>query len=181
MRILYVDMDCTRPDHLGCYGYHRNTSPNIDRIARQGMIFRNVYASDTPCLPSRAALFSARFGINNGIVGHAGEGSKLRYPGDGHETNRECLPLVMALRRQAKLWNCTISPFADRHTAWWFLAGFNELIDPGVRYWNSGDYLGLVEVGPREMLVVYDVQSFVENWNAAPFSGVRMVRVRLED
>lgn len=132
MRILYFDMDCTRPDHLGCYGYHRNTSPNIDRIARDGMIFRNVYASDTPCLPSRAALFSGRFGINNGVIGHAGKGSELRYPGDGHVTDRECLPPVMALRRKAKLWTTTVSPFADRHTAWWFNAGFNEVIDPGL-------------------------------------------------
>src|SRR3954447_12179605 len=33
MRILYIDIDSQRPDHLGCYGYHRNTSPNIDRVA----------------------------------------------------------------------------------------------------------------------------------------------------
>ena len=28
MRILYIDVDSLRPDHLGCYGYHRNTSPS---------------------------------------------------------------------------------------------------------------------------------------------------------
>ena len=33
MRIIYFDIDTLRPDHLGCYGYHRNTSPNIDKIA----------------------------------------------------------------------------------------------------------------------------------------------------
>ena len=36
MRILMLDIDTLRPDHLGCYGYHRNTSPNIDRIAQPG-------------------------------------------------------------------------------------------------------------------------------------------------
>lgn len=35
MRILYIDIDSLRPDHLGCYGYHRATSPNIDRPAGQ--------------------------------------------------------------------------------------------------------------------------------------------------
>ena len=62
MRLLYIDIDTQRPDHLGCYGYHRATSPNIDRIAEQGIRFDRVYASDTPCLPSRSALITGRFG-----------------------------------------------------------------------------------------------------------------------
>ncbi len=132
MRILYIDMDCVRPDHLGCYGYSRNTSPNIDRIAQEGTIFRRVYASDTPCLPSRAALFSGRFGINNGVVGHSGAGARMCYPGDGHNVEPGYRPLMVALR-QAGLRTVTISPFADRHTAWWFVAGFSEVIDPGGR------------------------------------------------
>lgn len=49
-----------------------------------------------------------------------------------------------------------------------------------IRYWDSSDYLGLVIIGPREMLVFYDVQQFVENWNSYPVSGVRMVKLRLE-
>lgn len=49
------------------------------------------------------------------------------------------------------------------------------------RHTDSGDYLGVVAVGPRELLVVYDVQAFVEHWNAFPISGVRMVKVTLED
>ena len=32
MRLLYIDIDTLRPDHLGCYGYHRATSPNIDAL-----------------------------------------------------------------------------------------------------------------------------------------------------
>lgn len=71
MRILYLDIDTTRADHLGCYGYHRNTSPNIDRIAKDGMIFTNYYCSDAPCLPSRTALFTGQFGIRNGLFKHA--------------------------------------------------------------------------------------------------------------
>ena len=33
MRFLMIDIDTLRYDHLGCYGYNRNTSPNIDGIA----------------------------------------------------------------------------------------------------------------------------------------------------
>ncbi len=55
MKILYLDLDSLRPDHLGCYGYHRNTSPHIDAIAQEGVRFTNCYASDIPCCPSRTA------------------------------------------------------------------------------------------------------------------------------
>ena len=72
MRILYIDIDSLRPDHLGCYGYHRDTSPAIDRLAAEGVRFENVYVSDAPCLPSRTALWSGRFGFRTGVVNHAG-------------------------------------------------------------------------------------------------------------
>ena len=70
MRILYIDIDALTPSHLGCYGYHRNTSPTIDELAATGLRCSNVYTSDAPCLPSRTALYSGRFGIHTGVVGH---------------------------------------------------------------------------------------------------------------
>ena len=70
MRIVFFDLDTLRPDHLGCYGYSCNTSPNIDAIAREGTRFDNYYCSDAPCLPSRSALWSGRFGIHTGVTGH---------------------------------------------------------------------------------------------------------------
>lgn len=34
MQILYIDIDSLRPDHLSCYGYHRQTSPNVEYLGR---------------------------------------------------------------------------------------------------------------------------------------------------
>ena len=56
MKFLMLDLDTLRPDHLGCYGYYRHTSPNLDAIASDGMRFDNYHCSDAPCLPSRAPL-----------------------------------------------------------------------------------------------------------------------------
>ena len=81
MRILFLDLDTLRPDHLGCYGYRRDTSPNIDRIAAGGTRFDNYYCSDAPCLPSRAALISGQFGIHSGVVGHGGTAADMRIVG----------------------------------------------------------------------------------------------------
>lgn len=49
------------------------------------------------------------------------------------------------------------------------------------RQTDSGDYLGVIATAPRELLVMYDVQNYVENWNSYPVNGVRMVRVTITD
>ena len=75
MRIIFFDIDCLRPDHLGCYGYDRPTSPTIDAIARQGTRFNRYYCGSAPCLPSRTAWSSGRFGVNNGVTSNHGLGA----------------------------------------------------------------------------------------------------------
>lgn len=132
MRILYLDLDTTRPDHLSCYGYHRNTSPNLDRIAAEGVRFENCYASDAPCLPSRAALFNGRFGIHTGVVGHGGTAADLRLEGRprAFRNNPDRMPWIMSLARKG-LYTVSVSPFAERHSAWWFYHGFREMYNPG--------------------------------------------------
>ena len=40
--LLYV-MDSLRPDFLSCYGYPKQTSPNIDRLAKEGVLFANAF------------------------------------------------------------------------------------------------------------------------------------------
>jgi arylsulfatase A-like enzyme len=126
VRVLYIDCDTLRPDHLGCYGYHRSTSPHVDGLAAESVRFTNVYASDVPCLPSRTALFSGQFGIRTGVVGHAGRFARGRYPGDGHETDPARLPLAMALSR-AGYRTTTFTTFHQRHLAWRFCAGWSEI------------------------------------------------------
>lgn len=49
-----------------------------------------------------------------------------------------------------------------------------------IRYWDSSDYLGIVPAGPRSVIVVYDVQNYLEHWNARPISGIRMLKIQLE-
>lgn len=132
MRILYLDCDTLRPDHLGCYGYPRQTSPNIDRLAAKGTRFENCYATDTPCLPSRAALFRGRFGIHTGVVGHGGTAADERLEGASRQfrQSREAASWMEVLR-EAGLHTVSVSPFAERHSAWWFYRGFSEMINPG--------------------------------------------------
>ena len=81
MRVIMIDIDTLRADHMGCYGYSRNTTPVIDSIAREGVRFDDYYCPNAPCLPSRASMISGQYGIHNGIVGHGGTAADMRLQG----------------------------------------------------------------------------------------------------
>lgn len=134
MRILYIDIDSTRADHLGCYGYPRDTSPNIDKIAKEGTIFTECYVSDAPCLPSRASLFTGRFGIHTGIIGHGGTAADLSITGIERDfSDIKYDAFWISVLRRAGYYTVSISPFAERHSAYWFYAGWNEMYNTGRR------------------------------------------------
>ncbi len=132
MRLLHLDVDTLRPDHLGCHGYGRDTSPNIDALARDGWRAAEMYVSDSPCLPSRSALLTGRFGITNGVVNHGGARAEPFPEGAGRglqsELARTSFPRALS---DAGLWCTTISTFAERHSAFHWYAGFNEAFNLG--------------------------------------------------
>ena len=132
MRILFIDIDTLRPDHLGCYGYHRETSPNLDRLAETAVRFENNFVTDAPCLPSRTALWSGRFGFRTGVVGHMGSSADPFNDGNprGFRDSFDATSWMSALRR-AGLYTVTVSPFGERHAAWEWYAGYREMYNTG--------------------------------------------------
>jgi arylsulfatase A-like enzyme len=62
-------MDSLRFDHLGCYGYKRPTTPNIDRFAKEGILFTNAIAQASWTLPSNASLFTGQYPPSHGALG----------------------------------------------------------------------------------------------------------------
>jgi arylsulfatase A-like enzyme len=58
--LLLVVIDTLRPDHLGCYGYARATSPVLDRLAAAGIVFEHAYAQSSWTKPSTASLLTGR-------------------------------------------------------------------------------------------------------------------------
>lgn len=140
MRILFIDIDTLRPDHMSCYGYHRTTTPNMDAVCQEGIRFDNYYTSDAPCLPSRAALVSGMFGFKNGAVNHGGEAAdrridptKRRFQNPIDEGN------FHNIFRKAGMHTVSISSFPERHSLWWFNAGLNESYNIGDCGRESGE------------------------------------------
>ncbi|MBC2713695.1 MAG: sulfatase-like hydrolase/transferase [Desulfobacteraceae bacterium] len=64
--IILISMDATRWDHLSCYGYRRNTTPNIDRLASQGVIYQQAICPACWTLPSHASMFTGLYVSQHG-------------------------------------------------------------------------------------------------------------------
>jgi arylsulfatase A-like enzyme len=60
-RVIWISIDTLPADHLGCYGYERQTSPNIDAIAQEGTVFERCISECPWTLPSYAAMFTGRY------------------------------------------------------------------------------------------------------------------------
>jgi arylsulfatase A-like enzyme len=65
--VLIIVVDTLRADHLSSYGYQRQTSPEIDRIAREGVQFGNAIAPSSWSLPSHASLVTGRYPFEHGM------------------------------------------------------------------------------------------------------------------
>ena len=66
--IIFFGIDSLRSDHLGCYGYNRNTSPHIDKLAREGSLFLNNFSPNIPTTPGYASMLTGMDVINTQVV-----------------------------------------------------------------------------------------------------------------
>jgi len=62
--IIVISMDSLRADHLNCYGYQAKTSPNIDKISRESILFRNAFSAGSYTKPSLNAIFTSTYPFN---------------------------------------------------------------------------------------------------------------------
>ncbi len=66
--IVLISIDTLRPDHLGCYGYERPTSPTIDELAAEGVLFEDCSTTATWTLPSHASMLTGRYPSRHGVI-----------------------------------------------------------------------------------------------------------------
>ncbi len=59
--VIVIVVDTLRADHLGCHGYRRDITPNIDALARDGLHFRNAISAAPWTLPSVASLLTSQY------------------------------------------------------------------------------------------------------------------------
>ena len=80
--ILFIFTDDHARHAIGAYGSKINTTPNLDRLAREGMLFRNCFVTNSICAPSRAVILTGKHSHHNGVIDNRVEfdGSQQTFP-----------------------------------------------------------------------------------------------------
>ncbi len=81
--IVVVTLDTTRADHLGLYGYFRDTSPVLDDLARGAVVFERAIAPMATTLPTHVSLFTATSPLEHGVLANTTQGGGRFVPSPG--------------------------------------------------------------------------------------------------
>ncbi|TDJ16125.1 MAG: hypothetical protein E2O66_00235 [Deltaproteobacteria bacterium] len=68
LNLLVFLLDAARADHFGCYGYERDTTPNIDALAREGVVYETVVAEAASTFASTAAFMTGSSPAESGLL-----------------------------------------------------------------------------------------------------------------
>ncbi len=80
--IIYIMTDDHATQMMSAYGSRRASTPNLDRIAREGILFRNAFCTNSLCAPSRATLLTGLYSHKNGQLSNRTtfDGSQITFP-----------------------------------------------------------------------------------------------------
>ncbi len=113
--VVYV-CDSLRRDHLSCYGYHRRTSPHIDELAADSVVFEQAYSESTWTRPSAASLLTSLYPLTHGVIRQS----------DGLPAGLQTLPGIM---RDNAYRTIGISAMGNVSNRMGFGNGFDTFVD----------------------------------------------------
>ncbi len=72
LNLILISLDTCRADRLSCYGYPRPTSPAIDTLAREGVLFIDCLANSTSTAPSHMSIFTGQYPSRHRLLANGG-------------------------------------------------------------------------------------------------------------
>jgi arylsulfatase A-like enzyme/multidrug efflux pump subunit AcrA (membrane-fusion protein) len=139
---------------LGALGNSRGLTPNLDRIASEGALFTQAFASDIPTQPSHTALFTGQYGVNTGIVSHF-------HPDALLEGDTFWLPTQM--RKNGYATGAVDHLFAMKG---WFKRGYHDYMPPLGRSRSPGSQINEIAFPWITQKADQDFFLFLHYWDA---------------
>lgn len=68
MNVIVITLDTVRADRLGCYGYARGTTPNLDALAKESVRFPRAFSNSSFTPPSHASILTGRYPSSHGVM-----------------------------------------------------------------------------------------------------------------
>ncbi|HXF60588.1 MAG TPA: sulfatase [Caldilineaceae bacterium] len=121
--IVLLGIDSLRRDHMSCYGYHRLTTPHLDRFAQEGTLFENTFSAHIPTTSAYASMLTGLDVFSTQVVA-------LRHKGG---LRPEVATLAEILKNEG--YNTTCVGFTGNPSS----RGFDKYLDyAGWGSWNEG-------------------------------------------
>ncbi len=151
--IVLIVIDTLRADHLGCYGYHRPTSPQIDRLAGRGVLFERANSVAPYTRPSTASILTGLYPSVHGAVTHA-------------DSIAEGIPMLAERLAAAGYLTAGVHRNGNVSDTFGFGRGFDSYLSPDKEYWR-----GLRKAGrsKQDPLFVSQVDDGLLTGKAVPF------------
>lgn len=89
--IVLVTIDTLRADHLSCYGYHRETTPTLDALAREGVLFERAITPIATTLPAHLSLMTGIYPHQHGYLTNSDAVASMFVPAPGSRPVAEVL------------------------------------------------------------------------------------------
>jgi len=174
--VIVIILDALRADHLGIYGYPRDTSPNIDRLAEKGLVFDRAIVQAGWTKPSIASLFTSTYpGIHQAVTAESRLPKKLMtmaeiFRNNGYFTvgfvNNRLVDTHFGFDRGFQAYKRTSPDHKIIEKAWFTLT--RKFIDPGLL--DEEDIRRLTaflrEKGNGNIISNYGFEDKIEGWNA---------------
>ena len=118
-----VTIDTLRREHLGCYGYHRDTTPHLDALAERSVVFDRALVSMATTLPSHLSMLTGLYVHQHGVESNRGGVQRPFRPGPGRRS-------VAAALRDAGYRTAAVVSAPPLNAATGIASGFDEYLQP---------------------------------------------------
>lgn len=125
MNVLLIGIDTLRADHLGCYDYFRPTSPNIDKLASEGLLFDRCNSQAPWTIPSFTTILTGNYPETHGIVG-----SPWNVPNANNINVDDNMPMLAEILLDNGYETMAIDNLHQMGShPKWFVRGFNHYVN----------------------------------------------------